>query len=486
MKALALRVLCAIAAALVMAVPSRADDDDFEKKFRERQKKYDEMRRDSAKKFEELRREGAKREAEWQRKWHEQYREDLKRQDEWRKKQDKEARKEFEEQLRRQMRGGRGAERFPNFGPPLTYPPPLPFGAVPDETRLPAARWAATEYAPVFSRALTGLGGNVPGFDPRAARVAADLAQRSERLADFARRNANLADLRREYAALDAGWRQLVPYLDRAVREPAGRDFAWRLYEIERQIRSAIGYDARAAGPDWATAHAAARDQVSRLEQIITAARNDGRLDVNLLYDIRNAQREAQGFEQLVARRAPVEELRPQHDFFAISLDRVMSQLQSTPQSWPIQELLRHVVMIDRWLSTELGLPVYQEDAARAATERAGELRVAADRLRREMWSVLGGSQQDVISYYVHPTDQLASHADLVHQTLSQGRPMELVQAGWQRVLEWTRVVGERVRALDPNQYPTIHQLAADTGRLVQEVHGLLRADHFPPNLPPP
>jgi hypothetical protein len=485
MRAFAVHLLCAVAAALVLAAPSRADDDDFEKKFRERQKKYDEMRRDSAKKFEELRREAAKREAEWQRKWHEQYREDLKRQDEWRKKQDKEARKDFEEQLRRQMRGGgRGADRIPNLGPPLAYPPPLPFGAVPDETRLPAARWAATEYAPVFSRALTGLGVNVPGFDPRAAQVAADLARRSERLADFARRNANLADLRREYADLDTGWRQLIPYLDRAVRDPAGRDLAWRLYEIERQIRSAIGYDARAAGPDWATAHAAARDQVSRLEQIITAARNDGRLDVNLLYDIRNAQREAQAFEQLVARRAPVEELRLQHDYFAAALDRVMSQLQTTPQSWPIRELLRHVVMIDRWLSTELGLPVYQDDTARAATERAGELRVAADRLRREMWSVLGGSQQDVIAYYVHPTDQLAADADLVHQTLSQGRPIELVQAGWQRVLEWTRVVGDRVRALDQNQYPTIHQLSADTGRLVQEVHGLLGADRFAPISP--
>ena len=46
--------------------------------------------------------------------------------------------------------------------------------------------------------------------------------------------------------------------------------------------------------------------------------------------------------------------------------------------------------------------------------------------------------------------------------------------AGWQHVVHWNGVVGQRVQVLDPNQFPTIHQLAGDLGRLADEVNTLL------------
>lgn len=451
----------------------RDKDDEFEKRYREQQKKYEEQRREGQKRYEEQRREGQKRDGEWQRKLEEQYREDQKRQDEWRKEGDKEGRKQFEEQLKRQMRdAGRPGGRQPNFGPVHMSPPTWPpFGAVPDQTRLPIARRAAAEYGPEFSRALAGLEAGERGFDPRATQVAADLVRRSERLTELARRDADLGAIRQEYAAVDAGWRQLSPYLDQAAREPGTRELTWRLYLTERQFRGAIGYDVRTAGPNWSTAKAVARDQSTRLGQLVTMARQDDQIDVNLVYDLRNAQREAQAFEELVAERVRAEELREQHDYLAAALARVTGQLQAVRREAPLLILIQQVVVTDRHLCGELGLPVYQDDSTRDVIARAAELKVAADRLRRDFWAVLGSSDKDVIAYYVQPSDQLAAHADLVHQMLVEGRPMELIQAGWQHVVEWNEVVGERVEALDQRQFSSIHRLANDSGRLVQEVN---------------
>lgn len=457
----------AVAFAVVIASgPARADDD-FEKKFREHQKKYEEQRRDAVKKYEEQWREAQKHEGEKRKKWDEQYREDHKRQDEWDKKADKEARKRLEEHLKRQMMKGGGRPGF-------AYPPPPPYGSVPDQARLPYARGAAAAFAPELARALSGLGAQGRGFDPRAAQVAADLARRSERLAELSRRDADLGALRQEYAGFDAGWRQLSPYLDQAARDPGARELAWRLYQTERQLRSGIGYDGRAAGPNWENCQAVARDQSTRLGQLVAAARQDGRLDVNLVYDLRNAQQQAQAFEQLVARRARAEELRAQHDYLAACLARVTAQLRAARLEGPVLQLVHEVIVADRQLCGELGLPAYQDSSAVGVTERAGELKVAADRLRRELWAVLGTSGQDVVAYYVHPTDQLAADADLVQQMLAEGRPIELVLTGWQRVVQSTASVGQRVQVLDQAQFPTIHQFAADVGRLADEVNALL------------
>jgi hypothetical protein len=64
---------------------------------------------------------------------------------------------------------------------------------------------------------------------------------------------------------------------------------------------------------------------------------------------------------------------------------------------------------------------------------------------------------------------------------LVEGRPIELVRAGWQRVVDWTGVVGQRVDMLDPTQYAWLRRLSDDVGPLVQEVQGLIAADRFPP-----
>lgn len=457
--------LAAALAVIVAAGPARGDDD-FEERYREQQKKYEERRREEFKKFEERRREDLKRQSEWQRKREEQYREDLKRQDEWRKKADKEARKRLEEQLKRQMGdGGR---------PTFAYPPPPPYGAAQDQNWLPFARRAAAAFAPELARALAGIGAQGREFDPRAAQVAADLARRSERLAELSRRDADLGALRREYAGFDAGWQQLSPYLDRAARDPGARELAWRLYQAERQLRAGIGYDGRAAGPNWASAHGVARDQSVRLGQLVAAARRDGRFDINLVYDLRNAQREAQAFEELVARRARAEELRQQHDYLAATLARVIGQLQAAGLDGPVMQLVQQVMVADRQLCGELGLPAYVDVSTDRVVERAAELKVAADRLRRDMWAVLGSADQDVVAYYVRPADELAAQTDLVHQMLTEGRPIELVLAGWQHVVQWHAAVGQRLQALDQNQFPTIHQLAGDVGRLADEVNTLL------------
>jgi hypothetical protein len=451
------------------------DDDDFEKRYREQQKKYEEQRREEVKKFQEQQREARKREAEWQKKLEEQYREDQKRQEEWWKKSDEGNRKRYEEQLKRQIRdAGRQGDRRSDFVPLPAYPPTFPgYGAVPDQARLPVARRMAAQFGPEFARTLSGLGAAGSGFDPRAAQVAADLAQRSQRLAELARRDADLAAMRQEYAGFDAGWRQLTPYLDRSARDPASRELAWRLYQTERQLRGAIGYEPRAAGPNLANVAAVARDQSVRLGQLATWAR-DNRQDANLAYDLRNAQREAQAFEELLARQAPVEQLREQHAYLAAALVRVNSQLQAVRLDAPLAELVQHVTVADRQISGELGQPVYQDDPTRVLIERTGELRLAADRLRREAWAVLGKSDRDVIEYYVQPMDQWAVSADVVHQMLVEGRPLELVRAGWQRVVDLTQVVGERVRMLDREQYPWIHKLSNDAGQLVPVVNSLL------------
>jgi hypothetical protein len=453
----------------------RDKDDQFEKRYREHQKKYEDQRREAVKRFQEQQREGRKREAEWQKKLEQQYREDQKRQEEWSKKADKENRKQFEEQLKRQMRdAGRRGDSRPEFGPAPVYPPAFPaFGAVPDRDRLPMARRATAAYGPLFARELSGVLAGGRGFDPRAAQMAADLARRSERLAELGRRDADLSALRQEYAAVEGGWQQLTPYLDRAVRDPASRDLAWRLYQTERRLRSAVGYDP--AGPDWANVTAVAHDQTVRLGQLVGWAR-DSRADANLAYDLRNAQREAQAFEDLVARRAPVDQLQEQHASLVAAFARVSGPLQAARPEAPIAEVVQQLFVADGQLRSALGLSVYHDDATRGLIDRTAELQAAADRFRREAWAVLGQFDQEVIDYYVRPADELAASADLVHQMLVEGRPIELVRAGWQRVVDWTGVVGQRVEMLDPTQYAWVRRLSGDVGRRVQEV-----ADRFPP-----
>lgn len=416
----------------------------------------------------------------------EQYREDQKRHGKWRKDAEKDGRKHFEEQLKRQMRNdGRLDDRHLNFGP---VSPPMwpPFGTVLDQNRLAVARRAAAEFGPEFARALAGLEAGGSGFDARAIHVVADLVRRSERLSELARRDADLGAIRQEYTAVDTGWRQLAPYLDQAVVDPGTRELAWRLYLTERQLRVAIGYDARAAGPNWAFAQTVARDQSTRLGQLVTMARQDSQLDANLIYDLRNAQREAQAFEELVAGRVRAEELRAQHEYFATALARANGQLEAVYGEGPVLLLVHQVVVADRHLCVELGLPVYQDDSTGEVIARAGELRVAADRLRRDFWVVLGSSDKDVIAYYVQPSDELAAHADLIHQMLVEGRPIELVQTGWQHVMQLNDVVGQRVQMLEQRQFPSIHQLAADTGRLVQEVNTFFVPDRLAPPFPRP
>lgn len=476
------RLLAVVLAALVAAGPARADDDDddFEKRYRKQQRKYEEQRRDAARRFAEQQREAVKREDDRRRKLEGQYRDDLKRQERWQRQADRQARERLEDQLRRQPRD---AARLPDFGPVPGFPPPPPaFGPATDQTWLPAARRAAAEFGPQVAQLLNGLGAGNRGLDPRAARAAADLARRAERLTDLARRDADLAALRREYAGFDAGWQQLTPYLDRAAGDPAGRDLAWRVYQAERQLRLGVGYAPQAAVANWAAGTAAARTLTAGLGQLVGLALRGPRPDQALALDLRNAQQEAQQLEGLIARQAGPDQLREQHDYLGAVMARSAGRIPGLRPDAAGWAIVQQVMAADRELAAALGLPAFQDDAARGQADRTAELAVAADRLRRELWAALGAADPQVVGFYLQPADQLAARADLLSQMVREGRPPELVQAGWQGLDQLAQAVGTRVGGLDRVQFDQAIGLAVEVGRQIQE----LRPAFAPVAVPPP